>query len=157
MNHRPTSYAANAQVLIGEPNLRTTFRDGMSNTIAFAEHYSTCNGVSYDYGIYGRVGGRATFACAGQGAWPYTNGDPPISTSIFAHPESQFPQYANITFQAVPAIADCLAFFAQTPHPSGMLVALADGSVRQLSPNIAPTMYWALITPAGGEALALDW
>jgi hypothetical protein len=50
----------------------------------------------------------------------------------------------------------CNVYLAQTPHPGGMLVALADGSVRQLRPNIDPTVYWGAVTPAGGEVLA-DW
>jgi type II secretory pathway pseudopilin PulG len=34
-----TSYAANAQVFVGNPTLNRTFADGTSNTIIFAEHY----------------------------------------------------------------------------------------------------------------------
>jgi hypothetical protein len=33
-----------------------------------------------------------------------------------------------------------------------MLVALADGSVRTIAPNISETIYWAAVTPAGGES-----
>lgn len=151
-----TSYAANGQVFIGIPNLPRTFRDGASNTIGFGEHYSTCNGATYDYGVYSQAPDRAVFAARGQNAFPVTSGNPPESVSYFASPDSQKPQYAEITFQAAPAIADCMTAFAQTPHPSGMLVALADGSVRQLSPGIAPTTYWALVTPAAGDTPG-DW
>lgn len=157
LDRNATSYAANAQIFVGEPNLRTTFRDGVSNTIAFAEHYSTCNNVTYDYDEYGTGSARATFAGRGQGGIPITRGNPPTSISYFATANSQYPQYANVTFQAAPAVADCLSYFAQTPHPSGMLIAMADGTVRTLSPSVAPTTYWALITPAGGEALGSDW
>jgi prepilin-type N-terminal cleavage/methylation domain-containing protein len=151
-----SSYAANGQVFAaGEPpNIRTTFRDGASNTIGFAEHYSTCGGLIYDYSA--QSNGRATFAERDQSAIPITRGDPPVSVSYLATPDSPYPQYANVTFQAAPAIADCLTWFAQTPHPSGMLVAMADGSVHQLAPDIAPATYWALVTPAAGDTPG-DW
>ena len=49
-NH-PASYAANGQVFAGpdplvapDRNIQTAFPDGLANTIAFAEHYSTCGG-----------------------------------------------------------------------------------------------------------------
>ena len=45
----------------------------------------------------------------------------------------------------------------QTPHRIGMLVALVDGSVRQIAPGISPTTFWAAVTPAGGEVLGSDW
>ena len=32
-------------------------------------------------------------------------------------------------------------------------IALADGSVRQVSAGIRPETWWALCTPAGGEVL----
>ena len=43
------SYPANAQVFHGYPTLTTTFSDGMSQTIAFAEHYSKCDDTAFLY------------------------------------------------------------------------------------------------------------
>ena len=43
------SYAANAQVFTGNPSLQSTFLDGTSNTIAFAEHYAMCDNVVFLY------------------------------------------------------------------------------------------------------------
>jgi hypothetical protein len=34
-----------------------------------------------------------------------------------------------------------------------MLVGLGDGSVRTVSPGIAPHVFWSLVTPAGGEVV----
>ena len=45
----------------------------------------------------------------------------------------------------------------QTPLRIGILVALVDGSVRQIAPGISPTTFWAAVTPAGGEVLGSDW
>jgi hypothetical protein len=38
----------------------------------------------------------------------------------------------------------------QTLH-SGLLVALLDGSVRNLNPAITPSVFWDAMTPNGGE------
>jgi hypothetical protein len=38
-----------------------------------------------------------------------------------------------------------------------MLTALMDGSVRVIAPDVSYATYWAAVTPAGGEALGLDW
>ena len=149
MQFQLTSYAANAVVFVGQPNILTTFRDGCSNTIAFAEHYASCDDT--DYGISttnGFPAHRATFADKAD-AYPVPSANPAVSVSSYLPDPS-------ITFQVAPLISQCNGFFAQTPHRSGMLIALADGSVRTLAPSVAPSTYWALITPAGGEALG-DW
>jgi hypothetical protein len=41
----------------------------------------------------------------------------------------------------------------QTPFAAGLPVALFDGSVRTLSPRIAEHVFWALVTPNGGEVI----
>jgi prepilin-type N-terminal cleavage/methylation domain-containing protein len=148
-----SSYAANAQVFVGRPNILTTFQDRTSTTIAFAEHYAVCGsaeflpGYAVDSGRYH----RPTFADDGD-AVPVTSGNPPTSASSFDEPE-----YRDITFQVAPAMSDCDRHFAQTPHRSGMLIALADGSVKTLAPSVSPATYWALITPAGEEIFGNDW
>ena len=67
------------------------------------------------------------------------------------------PWRANTTFQTVPSIRNCNPALAQTPHRSGMLVAMGDGSVRILAPGMSEATYWAAVTPAGGEILGPDW
>ena len=51
----------------------------------------------------------------------------------------------------------CNPLLPSTPHPEGMLVALADGSVRTVSPKISQWTFWAACTPAGQETLYQDW
>jgi prepilin-type N-terminal cleavage/methylation domain-containing protein len=153
------SYAANAQAFWGGLGLTRTFADGTSNTLAFAEHYAqNCDYTGFYFGVSDECSGahRATFADGGSaingGAncgdyYPVTKGLPPTS------------QWRNgLTFQVAPKPGpDCNTQMAQTPHRSGMLVALADGSVRQLAPAMSPTTYWGAITPARGEILGNDW
>ena len=142
------SYAANGQVFLDHATLSTTFQDGTSNTIIFAEHYAfNCGGVnfntyetSYDH--------RTTFADAGEGdLLPVTSGNPPTSTSI----------YPAITYQVAPRRNECKPWIAQTPHFAGMLVAIADGSMRTLSPRISSNCYWGAIPPNKGESLGSEW
>lgn len=140
-NEGNASYAANGMVFENNPTLNRTFQDGTSNTIAFAEHYSKCQITTYLYGVYQpRVSWvhRATFA---------------DKRYADAYPENGV--IPNETFQVMPKMCD--RHLAQTPHPSGMLVALADGSCRIIQVGISPATYWAAVTPAGGEILGWDW
>jgi prepilin-type N-terminal cleavage/methylation domain-containing protein len=151
-----SSYAANAQVFRHNPRLPTTFRDGTSNTLAFAEHYSYKCGGENKLGIYfdwlmGQPSFHgparpATFAEDIDGG-PITGGNPPVSKTW----------WPNTAFQTAPAISACRPELAQTPHPGGMLVALGDGSVRTLAPGMSDATYWGAVTPAGGEILGPDW
>jgi len=152
-----TSYAANAFVFTGEVDLNKGFPDGASNTIAFAEHYAIgCSGTSFRWisfwdsyipyippqhnrGVELDQDRRATFA------------DIDLEDVVPGNPPPL------LTFQVRPTQANCNPRIPQTPHPSGMLAALADGSVRTLSPGMSPTTFWAAVTPAGGEVLGPDW
>jgi prepilin-type N-terminal cleavage/methylation domain-containing protein len=163
-NPFPASYAWNAQIFFNQPNLDTTFRDGTSQTIILAEHYSTSCGPPaklanflWNMAPYVGYGIRpATFAHNGPGVpgypiytmddYPLTVGNPPTSQGAFPG-----------TFQVAPAAADCDFRFAQTPHTNGMLAAFADGGVRTLSPSISEAVFWGAVTPAGGEVIAADW
>ncbi len=153
------SYAANAQVFHGSPGLAWTFADGTSNTIAFAEHYAAnCGGTKFFFALGNQISGvhRATFAEGGPNIdqfanagdyYPITSGFPPTTRGVGAG-----------TFQAAPRPPrKCDRMYANTPHPSGMLVALGDGSVRVLSPSMSTTTYWGAVTPAGGEVLGGEW
>jgi prepilin-type N-terminal cleavage/methylation domain-containing protein len=153
------SYAANGQVFHGSPALPSTFLDGTSNTIAFAEHYAIgCGGArgeTFYCWIYNpNKGHRATFADGGPNAdsggdyYPVTTGSPPTTVGI-----------TSDTFQIRPLPVDdkCNPRVAQTPHSGGMLAALGDGSVRTLAPGMSQTTYWGAVTPAGGEAPGPDW
>ena len=62
----------------------------------------------------------------------------------------------GLTFQQQPSLDQCDFRVLQTPHPGGLPVALMDGSVRTLRHGIAGTVFWAAVTPAGGEVIG-DW
>jgi hypothetical protein len=52
--------------------------------------------------------------------------------------------------------SNCDKRYASTPHLL-MQVALADGSVRAIAPNISGATWWALVTPNGGDLTGVDW
>jgi prepilin-type N-terminal cleavage/methylation domain-containing protein len=163
------SYAYNYQVFGTNPyaarRLPQSIPDGTSNTFLFAEHYSRCDWAMFLWGTDGMLPISHQPPRFAFSVRPVTIGNPP--TSRASGPD------VRVTFQTRPCILTrdsdpgapppncgsqplCNYNLAQTPHPGGMLVALADGSVRQLRPDIDPTIYWGAVTPAGGEVLT-DW
>ena len=57
-----------------------------------------------------------------------------------------------MTFQTKPQPKFAIPSVVQTPFSAGLPVAMFDGSVRLLRTGIAPEVYWAFVTPAGGES-----
>lgn len=142
-----SSYAANALAFDGDPHANRTFQDGTSNTIAFAEHYAKCGVRVFYYWASGTgLNQRASFADHGD-VVPVTSGQPPTSK----------PKDYTGTFQSAPAITNCYGGVPQTPHSGGMLTAMADGSVRQISTSISVAAFWGAVTPASGEIPGGDW
>jgi hypothetical protein len=151
------SFAGNGQVFTGRATRARTFSDGAANTICFAEHYAfNCSKTQFFW-----------FHELGPQTFPQANGIT-IHRASFADEGDLVPMASSnssttvasvpgLTFQVRPPISDCNPGIAQTPHRSGMLVALGDGSVRTLSPTMAEQTYWAALTPAGAETVAGDW
>jgi hypothetical protein len=59
--------------------------------------------------------------------------------------------------QPTPFLGNCDPTRAATAHPGGIVVGLADGSVRTLSPSLSGATWWAAVTPSGGEVTGSDW
>jgi prepilin-type N-terminal cleavage/methylation domain-containing protein len=145
-----SSYVCNGQVFLGKPNLRSTFSDGVSNTMLWSEQYGwNCQGSMFVYmctwpvprslkgGYVGNLEGqgRPTFA-------DFQSGDfHPITTGK--------------TFQAGPALANCDPRMPNSSDPASLQVGFADGSVRTLSSSVSPAAFWGLITPNGGETVVI--
>ena len=162
------SYAANACVFRERPRrLRLlNVSDGTSNTIGFAEHYRYgCGGPKFPTAYFWstsddrRVGSpdsdglsivfrSATFASR-RSSDAY-----PVPTSDGMSSQSSIP---GLTFQCAPSMLECDPRVAQSPHVSGMLVALLDGSVRSVKVGMSEAAYWAAVTPDSGEVSAGDW
>ena len=149
-----TSYAPNLQVFHDTLSLPAGVPDGLSGTIAFAERYFACGIQGYaecqnwGYGSppigppqYRFSGRRPGFADPGSyDVVPITDRQ---GRTVASQP--------GRTFQVRPTVEEADGKVLQTPHPGGLPVALFDGSVRTLSPGISESVFWGLVTPAGGE------
>ena len=127
-----TSYAANWMAFGntdgGTAIIPTTFPDGTSNTIVFAERYQMCNGTP----------------CA----WGYS--------SLYTW-APMYAYYSKGKFQNAPTQAQCNPELPQAIDRAGIQVALADGSARTVSENISSETWWNATDPADGNPLGPDW
>jgi hypothetical protein len=126
----------------------TDIPDGPAFTILFAERYAVCN--SSVKGL--------TRACL----WDWFQ---PAKVDVgYDH----YPFFAmglddgdgtgpESVFQVQPPLGNCDASRASTPHTGGMVVCLADGSVRTLARGMSGATWWAACTPAGGEMPGPEW
>lgn len=174
VRYAPSSYAANYLVFgnvdknfanrnaQGKPKLAVSFPDGTSQTILFAEKYASAwikasvnQGPQYKGGCH----------------WAYFQAD--CHNPLFAYTEpARFSRTQRTDLNAVgPGVAGdkrsgrfqvqpnangyCNPCLPATGHAS-MNVGMADASVRQLSRDMSRQTWWALVTPAGGEAANLD-
>jgi prepilin-type N-terminal cleavage/methylation domain-containing protein len=126
----------------------SSFPDGTSNTLLFAERYAVCESTAlalpraclWDWWELWSVS-------PGHDYYPYialmtSNGDNIGPQSLF---------------QVQPRQGNCDASRASTAHTGGMQVCLADASVRTLVAGMSGVTWWAACTPAGGEVLGSDW
>ncbi len=143
-----TGYAANFQSLGYFMNNKDNrimrmndLLDGTSNTIIFAEKITACEksgGPFYNIWAYGRT------------AWKEWN---PVFAYQIIGAASKF--QVNPKFKG-PAV-NCDPRLASAPRTAGILLGLGDGSCRFMAANVAPDVWWAACTPAGGETLDSNW
>jgi prepilin-type N-terminal cleavage/methylation domain-containing protein len=138
--------------------------DGTSNTILHAEKYARCSNTTMEPPF--RDGGTAWAYCA---ALPFPWLPEPMNPPRAFQPGFAIAALAKLgapnatgpgsKFQVrpTPFEGNCDPTRAATAHPGGILVGLADGGVRSLSPSVSPNTWWAAVTPAEGEVLGSDW
>ena len=139
--------------------------DGTSSTILHAEKYARCSNTVMAPAF--RDGGTAW---AFSGAAPFPWQPPPMSPPrpgfapgfaipafvAFGAPNSIGPG-SIFQVQPMPFLGNCDPTRTSTAHTGGILVGLADGSVRPLSPSLTGTTWWAAVRPSDGEVLGSDW
>lgn len=141
----------------GIASLTRSFPDGTGNTILFAEKYAVASIPSSDH--------PQGTASVGGNHWAYFQAD--CNNPVFAYwyaagavandPNSVGPgkadDWRNSRFQVRPSPKSCNPCVSATAH-TAMSVALADGSVRHLGAEIDRNVWWALVTPFGGEPVS---
>lgn len=128
-------------------NTLDRFRDGTSNTIAFAEMYGTCGwtgDITYMYGSLWADSNsvwRPVFCTNATGKNPAAAGSPPCF-SMQDSPDWQL---------------ECDPSRPQAGHGGGMNVARLDGGVSWLSSSIDDTVWAAVCDPRDGAIVDAPW
>jgi prepilin-type N-terminal cleavage/methylation domain-containing protein len=151
----------------GRARIPSSFPDGTSNTIVFAEKYARCE-----------TGGPPSEnnCCGGTwwmaGIFHGQKGSPGVNDTDDSYPGDTMSAVfgggfsvisgrawltgLNSKFLVQPPLDNCNWQVASTPH-AAINVALADGSVRSLSPTMSSLTWYQVCTPNGGENLGSDW
>ncbi len=156
------SLANGATLWDGQARVPSTFQDGTSNTIVFAEKLARCDGTGAPGGNWW-MRGVFSYNNLGQGddSFPgdrlssvFAGGIGIDGTAWIQGPGSKF-QVQPLPFLQNPG--PCDKRLASSSHTGGTNVGLGDGSVRFLSASISGTTWWNAITPADGNPLGSDW
>jgi prepilin-type N-terminal cleavage/methylation domain-containing protein/prepilin-type processing-associated H-X9-DG protein len=131
---------------VGQPNIASTFPDGTSNTLLFAEKYAQA--TSGHWNLWAHGGWNDSWAPifgygSANGATTYKSGMDTPSPVPLVGPAS--------IFLVKPANNQGPMAMASSAHTSGMNAGFADGSIRFLTQGMDPNVWWAICTPAGGE------
>jgi prepilin-type N-terminal cleavage/methylation domain-containing protein len=127
----------------GRASIPSTFSDGQSNTVMFAEKKGSC---------IAPIGGS-------EWAANMTANDLNPATT----PVPYMPAFGYTTGQILPPQPattpgnNCDPNRAHFLTSGGCQVALADGSVRSVSSSVSQPTWIAVLTPATGEILSNDW
>jgi prepilin-type N-terminal cleavage/methylation domain-containing protein len=160
----PMSMGANHLCFKNSSTLFASVPDGTSNTIGLGERYyltekrnntTTYFPVDVSEGFppykYPNERGCGTRTSLFAGAeyydiFPITEGNPPVSRS----------SVPGITFQVKPSIMEADGRQLQALTLIGLSVAMMDGSVRTIRPEVSESTFWNAVTPSGGESGVLD-
>lgn len=175
------SYSYNSQAFdpVNPLTLTGGFPDGTSNTLLFAQRYSHCAYAVAKWSIgyycprfshdelapfFGRVNyyvpPNMTVIGPKPGAFLRTetfqaNPCQKYMKGAFSWPNDT-EEFAKEFIAGCGTAPLCDPTLAQSANPNGILVGVADGSVRFLRTGITPAVYYGLLTPAGGEVLG-EW
>jgi prepilin-type N-terminal cleavage/methylation domain-containing protein len=164
-NPARSSYAVNGQIFRDvypvaiwgtqhQMSYPSNIPDGTSNTIFFTEKIAFCDKVwsppeAYDYP---------------DNYWP--DWGPVIGSSdlnrggldVNSAPQFQPGKSALAGTNGIPTQArNCFGSRASGFHTGGLVVGMADGSVRTVGPNVTVQTWWAAMTPDGGEVLGSNF
>jgi prepilin-type N-terminal cleavage/methylation domain-containing protein len=134
------SYASNWYVMGNGPSwngsarLPASIPDGLISTVLFAERYARC-------GPQGNL-------------WPRADNND-IWVPVFASPSTTTGPTAG--FQITPTKAGCDPRLPNSAHGSGMVITLADGSVRKVTRAVSTATWWNAVVPDDNTPLGSEW
>jgi len=144
------NYAANYFVFGNPPaydeqganHFETSFPDGLSSTVMYAERYANCSSAGATE-VYTPLWGEST------SYWRPTF----CMNNLTQTPDPNIPPYPRCgMFQVQPNwLSDCNASFAQTPHIA-MQAGMCDGSVRSVAGSVSPTTWAEICDPRDGSS-----
>jgi prepilin-type N-terminal cleavage/methylation domain-containing protein len=145
----------------GHGRIPSTFQDGTSNTIVFAEKFARCDGSGSPGGTWWMRGIFNVNGTNNDDSYPgdrlsaiFAGGRGRDGTLWFTGPASKF------LAQPIPYLnqpGPCDRRLASSPHTAGMNVGLGDGSVRFLTNGISNATWWIAVVPNDGLLLGPDW
>lgn len=143
-----TSNRPNLQLWEGRTPARN-IADGLSKTIALAEKYGCCNAIR-------GLGSGAD----GKGGAMWSRWDwPDMWQPTFAADSSALGAASMFQDNPAPYVypGPCNPLVPQTPHAGGVLMSgWLDGGIRGVASTIDPAVWWASITPRGGEVRGIE-
>jgi prepilin-type N-terminal cleavage/methylation domain-containing protein/prepilin-type processing-associated H-X9-DG protein len=163
----------------GKARLTGSFNDGTANTVIFAEKLAYCPGTlsnagQFFTGINGpqsaggtwwmrgvfHGGAALTGASSSQDSYPGDRVSAIFGGGLGTDGTRWYSGVPYSMFIGPPknntVNGPCDRGVASGAHPSGINVAMGDGSVRFVSASIDPNKWWAALTPSGGETIGLD-
>jgi type II secretory pathway pseudopilin PulG len=166
------SYSANAMVF--DPNaartLITAMPNGTSNVIMFGHRLEFCDFGSPGFGYNDwdatpdQTGTYHPLPGFGWGTYftkrgSYTNPNMNQLSANETLKAGAYPEYTHgaIPFQILPQAGKCDPVVLASPHSSGMIVGLGDGSVRSVSSSISVATWLNACIPDSGNPLGSDW
>lgn len=157
------NYAGNYFVL-GNPDGTTTIDcregvsraakliDGTSNTVVFTERYGTCgnSGVANAASTYGNLWSDSNSVWRPVFCINASSKEPTVLAAGAAYPPCP-------KFQVTPHwLRNCDSIRPQSPHPAGIGVCMADGSVKFVTGSIDDAVWYGACNPIDGAPLT-NW
>jgi len=115
-----------------QANLKATYSDGTTNTLAVTEAYARCK----DQGTL----------------WAHET----VVPEWHAMFNDWNARGVNSKFQIRPTQAQCNVYVPQMIHTSGINVLMVDGSVKNVGQGVNPNVWAAALTPSGGEVGSIN-
>jgi hypothetical protein len=155
-----SSFASNPHALPRDGRFASMYPDGASNTSVFTERYARCGTAT---GRTNHLWELPRQDLAGQPIynwrWPASKVFDRAATFADPYYDDRRPGQPGVDvlapFQLAPAVANCDGRIPQSPHRT-LSLAMADGSVRAVAGSVRPAVFWAAVTPAGGECFGFD-